>query len=215
MTAEQYVVAIVKKVKCSGEKRKDIKKQLLSDVLMALDHGETLEDVTKRMGSAEEVAEEFNRNLPEAEQRKYTRSKKVRTCCIVLFVLLCLVLVVYWMLPKNTKFGKSGLFEKNVVEEQVKWVIERLDENDFEALGENSVEEMKQALNPETIEEARMQTGTDWGEFQSFGNTYLSEYKQKGQIYVVAQTTVVYENINITYTILFDKDMKLAGLYMK
>lgn len=33
--------------------------------------------------------------------------------------------------------------------------------------------------------------------------------------YVVGQVTVNYENTNVTYTITFDEDLKLAGLYMK
>ena len=43
MTAEQYVNRIGKKIKCSGKKKKEIKRQILSDVLVAMENGETVE----------------------------------------------------------------------------------------------------------------------------------------------------------------------------
>ena len=43
----------------------------------------------------------------------------------------------------------------------------------------------------------------------------MSEIRQNGQRYVVVQVAVTYENVNVTYTITFDENMKLAGLYMK
>ena len=65
------------------------------------------------------------------------------------------------------------------------------------------------------IEDARGQVGSDWGEVQSFGNFYMSEIRQNGQRYAAVQVAVTYENVNVIYTITFDENMKLAGLYMK
>ncbi|MCF2641866.1 MAG: DUF3887 domain-containing protein [Lachnospiraceae bacterium] len=65
------------------------------------------------------------------------------------------------------------------------------------------------------IEDARRQVGSDWGEIQSFGDFYMSEIRQRGQRYAVVQVAVMYENVEVTYTITFDENMKLAGLYMK
>ena len=90
-----------------------------------------------------------------------------------------------------------------------------VENNDFEALETESIGEMKKALNPEVIEDARRQVGSDWGEIQSFGDFYMSEIRQRGQRYAVVQVAVMYENVEVTYTITFDENMKLAGLYMK
>ena len=43
----------------------------------------------------------------------------------------------------------------------------------------------------------------------------MSEIRQRGQRYAVVQVAVMYENVEVTYTITFDENMKLAGLYMK
>lgn len=102
-----------------------------------------------------------------------------------------------------------------MVEEQVKQVITELDSNDFETLRAGVTEAVQNVLSLKIMEDVRAKIGDDWGEFRSFGNIYMSEIRQRGQLYAAAQTTASYENVSVTYTILFDEDMKLAGLYMK
>lgn len=58
--SEKYVRLVVKKLKCSKGKREEIRKQLEADVRAEAENGEQLEDIVERMGSPEEIAEEFN-----------------------------------------------------------------------------------------------------------------------------------------------------------
>lgn len=215
MTAERYVNKIIRKVKCSGSRRKEIRQQLLSDIRGARENGEALENTMRRMGSAAEVAKEFNQNMPEKERKAYTRNKIWKIVIVVAVIIVAAVCMINRMLPKGAEFGSSGVFEQNVVEEQAEWVIEKLNEDDFDALLGASDEAMQQVLTPEVIENARATIGDDWGNFRSYGQTYMSELKQNGKLFVAVQMTVAYENVSVTYTILFDEDMKLTGLYMK
>ncbi len=59
------------------------------------------------------------------------------------------------------------------------------------------------------------QIGTEWGEFKSFVSVYTGEIKQMGKKFAVTEITALYENRSVTYTISFDEEMKLAGIYMK
>ena len=215
MTAEVYVKRIVKKIKCSGKQRREIQQQLLSDLSAELENGKQMEDIIRRMGEPEEAAAEFNQNIPEAEQKIYSRNKVLKTLAVIVILVAVVVCVVCWMLPKGAQIGESGVFTQSVVEEQVKQVIQDLDENDFDHLRENACDTMKEVLNQEVIDEARLQIGDDWGSFESYGTVYMSEVNQKGQLLAVAQVSVSYENVSVTYTISFDEDMRLAGLYMK
>ena len=43
----------------------------------------------------------------------------------------------------------------------------------------------------------------------------MAEVKQKGQLFAVTEMSVSYENTAVTYRISFDKDMRLAGLYLR
>lgn len=60
-----------------------------------------------------------------------------------------------------------------------------------------------------------MALSSDWGNFQSFGNYYMADVKQMGRQLGIIQMNASYENTSVTYTISFDKEMKLAGLYIK
>lgn len=215
MTAEKYVNNITKKIKCSKKKRIEIKQQLLSDISAELENGEVLENVLKRIGSVEEVAKEFNQNLSEAEERAYKKQKKITILSGAAFIIIVVIAAVYWFFPKVASLEEGGSFEKAVVEEQVKTVIQELDENQFEALRGHAIEQIQELLVEDTFIPIKEQLGEDWGERQSIGTIYMAEVKQQGQLFVVAQAVVGYKNINVTYTITFDKDMNLAGLYIK
>ena len=47
--------------------KKDMEKQLLSNISIVMESGEKLEDVLGNIGSIFEIAEEFNSNLSEEE----------------------------------------------------------------------------------------------------------------------------------------------------
>ena len=86
---------------------------------------------------------------------------------------------------------------------------------DYEALKDCTDVRIQKILTQEVIEEAKKQAGTDWGEFQQFGKCYMSEQKLQGKTRAVVQINAAYENIGITYTLFFNEDMKLSGLYIK
>ena len=54
-----------------------------------------------------------------------------------------------------------------------------------------------------------------WRLTNESSNDIYWEVKESGEVYAITQYKVTYENIKITYTIMFDMDMKLAGLSME
>ena len=70
MNAKKYVNAIVRKIKCNGKKKKEIKKQLLMDINMRMKQGERLEEIISQMGTVKEIADGFNENISLKEQQK-------------------------------------------------------------------------------------------------------------------------------------------------
>lgn len=90
-----------------------------------------------------------------------------------------------------------------------------MDSEDYDTLQKESTEQMQSVMSRSFIEEAKRNFGTDWGTFQAFGNIYLTEVTQMGKRIAVVQVNASYEKISVTYTISFDEDMKLAGLWMK
>ena len=99
--------------------------------------------------------------------------------------------------------------------EAVERAIILLDDEEYAKLQEDATQQMQSVLNQTTIDQARAQVTSDWGERQSIGTTYATEVIQNGEHYAIAQVTVSYENVNVVYTLTYDADMKLAGLYMR
>lgn len=215
MMAQIYVKQIVKKVKCSGKKRKEIRRQLLADIQAEMEQGVSLDVVMLRMGEPIAVAEEFNQNLEEQERRKYKRGFAIKILTGIAVILTAAVLTAFWFLPMGVSFGSSGLFEKAVVEQRSKEVIQILDTGDYEAFKACIAVRVQNVLTKEVIDAAREQAGADWGKFREFGKCYLGEQRYRGETRAVAQINAAYENIGVTYTLFFDEDMKLSGFYIK
>lgn len=215
MEAEKYVQDIVGKIKCTDKKKKEIKDQLLSDIAMRRNAGESMEQIMEGMGTAGEIAEAFEQNLSEADKKAYKRRKIWMTIGSIVLVLFFLCLFVWWYIPKSADISGDDRFTQEKAAEKVEKVIELLDENDYDSLQGMAVAEMRTMLNQETIGGVKDTISADWGKRQSIGNVYMGGVKQKGKLLIVTQVDAIYENVSVVYTISFDENMELAGLYMR
>lgn len=213
--SKKYVQKIVKKLNCSKKKREEIGKQLSSEIETSIEMGESMEEIIKRMGTPEEIAEEFNSSFSKEEQKKHRKEKWGHRIAIAWAVVMVLIVGIYWAFPKNIPIEESKRFQKEAVQTQAEQVVKLLNEDDYETLEAMSDEQVQSVMNEETMGKAKENFGTDWGEFKSFGNIYLAENTQMGKHMAVAQMNASYENASVTYTILFDEDMKITGLWMK
>ena len=215
MDAKKYVNAIVRKIKCNGKKKKEIKKQLLMDIDMRMKQGERLEEIISQMGTVKEIADGFNENISLKEQKQYARNKVLKIAIPIIVVLVFLILFVYWILPKSFDIEQSKYFNKEQVEAAMKETIELLDERDYIALQESAIPQMKPLLNAETMDDVKGALSDDWGERKLFGAVYMVELVQGTGHFVVGEITVTYENVSATYRLTYDKDMRLAGIYVR
>lgn len=146
------------------------------------------------------------------EQKRKSRNLKIISGAALLLVV---CIVVYWIMPKSFEMGASGEFDEETMIKSAKEVITLLNADDFEGLKDISTEKMQGSIGSGAIESVREEISGDWGEFISIGEeSYMTEVKQKGKLMAVIQKVVSYENINVIYTISFDKEMKMAGLHM-
>lgn len=215
MNEEKYVDSIVRKVKCSRKKRAEIRKEILSDVSVRIKNGEDWQQIRESMGTAEEIADEFNASLSKEEKKAYKTGKIIKILTVIVIALLLIGALVSWWLPKGYELGYSGYFTQEALEEKAEKIVLLLNQNDYEALKAESIEKMWQYLTRESIDEVRGLFGDDWGEMQSVGAIYAQELKQQGELLAITQFNVNYENVNVTYTLIFDKDMKLSGFYVR
>ena len=92
MNVNNYENKIVRKIKCSSARRKEIRKQLQMDIELRMQQGESLEQVMSQMGDIREIADSFNENISAAEKKKYTL-KKILTIVAVVVVFLALIAI--------------------------------------------------------------------------------------------------------------------------
>lgn len=215
MNADQYVNNVARKIKCDGKKKKEIKRQLLTDINMRIARGEALEQIIAQMGAASEIAEGFNENISAEEKKKYRRNKVLKIVIPIAAVLVLLAVFIYWMLPKGMDIEQSKYFDKAQVEAAMKETIERMDAGEFESLQENAIPQMKAFLNEEELAKVRGQMSDNWGERRQFGVVYVAEVAQGDKHFAVGEITVSYDNITVTYRLTYDEDMRLAGLYVR
>ena len=213
MDAEKYVKKIVRNLKCTGAKKKEIGDSLLSDIAARREQGEAMEQIMESMGSPEEIAEAFSQNLSDADRKAYKRRRIGMTIGQIVAALVFLSVLAWWMIPKPAALGDD--LSQEAVTASVENVIVMLNQNDFDGLQELAVDELKSKLTQETLDEVRKSISEDWGEMQSIGKVYMQGVKQKGKVIVVTQVDAVYENVSVVYTISFDEDLRLGGLYMR
>ena len=213
MDAEKYVKKIVRNLKCTGAKKKEIGDSLLSDIAARREQGEAMEQIMESMGSPEEIAEAFSQNLSDADRKAYKRRRIGMTIGQIVAALVFLSVLAWWMIPKPAALGDD--LSQEAVTASVEKVVVMLNQNDFDGLQELAVDELKSKLTQETMDEVRKGISEDWGEMQSIGKVYMQGLKQKGKVMVVTQVDAVYENVRVVYTISFDEDLRLGGLYMR
>lgn len=96
MNQKTYIKKVCKQLNCTRAKRKEIAKQLESDITSAMANGEAMEQIFERMGTPKEAAAEFNENLSGEEMKKAKRAKKIAIAGIIVVILLVLGLFGYW-----------------------------------------------------------------------------------------------------------------------
>ncbi len=215
MNQESYLKEVERNLNCKKARKRQIRKDLEADIGAASERGESWEDIRQRMGDPKELAREFNENMGNTD-RKMSRPKKILlVCVIVLAVLAALAALLFWLLPKSYLIEDSRIFDGETVAAEAEEIVELLNENDFAALQEKSTAQMKPAMTEEYMQSAKEQIGSDWGAFERFTSSYSVELVQKGQHFALTELTALYENRSVTYQISFNKDMELAGIYMK
>lgn len=150
--------------------------------------------------------------------------RKKGKCVIALSValIICALTFVVVRIDDNKKYDNvsttetTNVYASKEVEEKTKEVIELVSNNDYQTLrDEYAVEEMKEVLNEEYMLEAKNMINDNWGELIKIGTVYAVEVAQNNVNYTVVQVNATYENLSIAYTITFDDELKLAGVYFR
>lgn len=214
MNQDKYIKKVLKNINCSKKDKLKIKEDLKSDISIALANGETWLEIMERLGSPVELANDLNENFDYPVKSNFKRNLFMGFFVGAVAVVLIISCLFNYFVPKRFPINESKIFDENSLNEQVQVVVDSLNTDDYDKLMNMSDELMKQSLSHEDLKSA-IKTLGELGDFKSITRTYFVEVRSKGEIIAVGEVVALYDQKSVTYTISFDEDRKLIGLYMK
>lgn len=214
MNQDKYIKMVLKEINCSKKDKLKIKEDLKNDIALALANNETWEDIEKRLGTPKELAKDLNENFDYPVKINSKRNLIIGIFIGIGIVIIVGVCLFNYFIPKSDSIDESKIFDETMLNEKVQVVINCLNTDDYDKLMSISDDLMQKSSTREGLNSAIATLG-DLGNFKSITRADFAEVKDQGETIAVGEIVALYENKSVTYTISFDEDMKLIGLYMK
>lgn len=218
MNEKRYLRTIRRQLRCGREKKREIMKQIQSDIFAGREEGERLDVLFSELGSPAEIVQAFNENMTDADIKKAKQEKLIKILLSVFAVFMLFFLMLSWILPHwSNGIEDSKYFQTEDVIARAEEIIGYLNVDDYEALKPLMSDKMQDETLMEVLRETKVQLLESAGEYRgiSENTTRIAGLWQMGKHYAVVWISVLYENTGITYQLSFGTDMKLEGLYMR
>ena len=109
----------------------------------------------------------------------------------------------------------SDDFDEEKVKATAQEAIDHLVAGEYEECLALMGEEMQDAISAEALATNMETTAGQKGAFQEYKSSTVGQKDKDGSEYAVAVIVAGFEKGNITFTVSFDKDMKMTGFWMK
>lgn len=217
MEKQKYIKEIEKNLLCKNDKKVELCRELQSDIEAAIENGEPWEAVEKRLGAPKELAAELNESLPPKERTKQKKSPLKMTAILltIAVIIIAAAVFIYSKLPIAKEIGSGNSFDKDAVSAQAETIIKLAGEEKWDELLEDYSDEILQTAEIKDALIAAKEVLAPWGAYQKITSEYMCAVKQGNTTMAVTQTTALFEDKSIIFTLTFNTDMKLVGIYMK
>lgn len=214
MTEQQFLRQIKRLLHCKGDKKREILRQLESDIASAKEGGKSWEEIGQEWGTPEQFVSEFNE-----DGRDIKKGKRILIGSVVVLVLFACVAAGVWFAHSHEKNGGQQL-TKNVETQKIPDVVR-------EAITDFSDDAYEKFI---TRCDAKMQAAfskKNWEDAQKIASSQMIEKAENEKLLSVTQTTqagqglkvyqvaVDYGKRQIVYTISLDTENLIAGFYFK
>jgi hypothetical protein len=123
--------------------------------------------------------------------------------------------IIFGMLGACNSTKLAASFDKETVEASAKQVIDYLNSGDFDSVNAMVCEDGKEVLSSEVLSDAVNKTYGKAGSFVEYKGINIIGRKEKKVDYAVVIVKAKYEKQNVLFTISFDSNLEVIGLYMK
>lgn len=123
------------------------------------------------------------------------------------------LIYIYVRSPKTAELGSSMYFITADVYQKSEEVIELLENREYASIRENYCnKELAARMTDSALSDALNSLGDNWGCRTEIESKEGFEVEQNKAVYAMTRYKITYENVELDYTIMFDRNMKLAGL---
>ena len=214
MTEQQFLRQIKRLLHCKGDKKREILRQLESDIASAKEGGKSWEEIRQEWGTPEQFVSEFNE-----DGRDIKKGKRILIGSVAVLVLFACVAAGVWFAHSHEKNGGQQL-TKNVETQKIPDVVR-------EAITDFSDDAYEKFI---ARCDAKMQAAfskKNWKDAQKIASSQMIEKAENEKLLSVTQTTqagwdlkvyqvaVEYGKRQIVYTISLDTENLIAGFYFK
>ena len=210
MTEQQFLRQIKRLLHCKADKKREILRQLESDIASAKEGGKSWEEIRQEWGTPEQFVSEFNE-----DGRSIQKGKRILIGSVAVLVLFACVAAGVWFAHSHEKNSGQQL-TKNVetqkiekIPDVVREVITDFSDGAYEKFIARCDAKMQAAFSKKNWEDAQ--------KIASENEKLLSvtQTTQAGQNLKVYQVAVDYGKRQIVYTISLDTENLIAGFYFK
>lgn len=208
MNKKEYVKKVLKRIPLQKNDKTRLEEDLLQDILSAMEDGESWENIQKRMGTPEQVAQEY------CMQIGCSMKKRRKWPWILLEIIIVAAVGIWVLIPKNYPLQSSKYFDEKEVETWNKAVVENISNKNIDKILSNSSEAFRNEVSEDELLTYFEDMNT--GKFVRISQIESVENRSLLQgTFAVSEVTAQYDNRSVIYLISFDTDGKLAGLYMR
>lgn len=208
MNKKEYVKKVLKRIPLQKNDKTRLEEDLLQDILSAMEDGESWENIQKRMGTPEQVAQEY------CMQIGCSMKKRRKWPWILLGIIIVAAVGIWVLIPKNYPLQSSKYFDEKEVETWNKAVVENISNKNIDKILSNSSEAFRNEVSEDELLTYFEDMNT--GKFVRISQIESVENRSLLQgTFAVSEVTAQYYNRSVIYLISFDTDGKLAGLYMR
>lgn len=130
-------------------------------------------------------------------------------------ILLILVIFIVGMFSACNSTKLADTFNKDTVKTTAKQVIEYMNSGDFDKVNAMVREDYQIILTSDVLSEAVEKTYGKAGSFVKYEVINIVGTKDKDTEYAIALVQAKYKKQNVTFTISFDSNLDVIGIYMK
>lgn len=133
---------------------------------------------------------------------------------VVAFLPMLIVNLIYS--SKTVDFGTSNLYQEAEVKSVSTEIVNCFTAKEYQkVLDEYLIEEGQAKLSVDDIQKAVTDVAEEWGTYQEITTISLTEMKQGGKYYAMANVDAKYANVNVSFNFIFDQNMKLVGINLQ